>query len=42
MGENMDSVFLWENAMVENLYFCDSPLNRAMDFSQHVLEQGPE
>lgn len=29
----MDSVFLWEIAMVENLYFCDSPLNRAMDFS---------
>lgn len=42
MGENTDSIFLWENATVENLFFCDSSFNRAMDFSQNVLEQGPE
>lgn len=28
----MDLIFLWENAVVENLFFCDSPFNRAMDF----------
>lgn len=33
MGENMDSIILWENAVVENLFFfCDSQFNRALDF----------